>query len=78
VNWTFEQLRAKYLRLTDDEVREAVALLNAPRQSIKRAWENESLMPDLPQAMGPDGLTEPMRELNRFAEAHTLPIPFPP
>lgn len=76
--WTFEGLRPKYPKLTDDEVREAVALLNAAPSSITRAWENESLIGDQPQAMGPDGMTVAMRELNRFAEENALPMPFPP
>jgi hypothetical protein len=78
MTWTFEQLRAKYPRLTDAQVAEGVELLNATRQSITKAWENEQLMPDLPQAMGPDGLTVAMRELNRFAEENALPLPFVP
>jgi hypothetical protein len=78
VPFTFDDIRAKYPRLTDEEVRQTVALLNRKPKTFREICESENVMSDTVPEVGPDGLTKPMRECNRFAEEHALPIPFPP
>ena len=74
---TFDQVRAKYPSLTTDEVQEVVDLLNRKRMTIREIWDNENDVSEVEMTVGADGLTRPMRECNRFAEEHALPLPFP-
>jgi hypothetical protein len=76
--WTFEEVRPRHPHLTDAQVRKIVELLNTPPQALLDIWESEAQVSGELQYAGPDGLTKPMREVNRYAEENALPIPFPP
>ena len=75
---TFEEVRARFPKLTDEQIRDVVRRLNTPPLSVKEIWANEDVFDGPPPVMDADGLTEPMRRLNRFAEERALPLPFPP
>lgn len=75
--WLLEDVRRKYPKLTEAQANRAVELLNKAPAPLRQIWDGESQMPEVQQAVGPDGLTRPMRELNRFADENALPIPFP-
>lgn len=73
----FEDVRRKYPKLTAAEAHRVVELLNKAPAGLRKIWNGEAQMPDVQQGVGPDGLTRPMRELNRFADENALPMPFP-
>jgi hypothetical protein len=74
--WTFESLRKKHPALSDADIGQAVEYLNQPPRSRHEIWDGENQVSGVEVATGPDGLTRPQRELNRFAEENALPIPF--
>ena len=70
-------LRHKYPTLTEEQLRKVAAMLNKPAASVRDIWAGENQVNPSPQAIGPDGLTRPQRQMNEFAEKHGLPGPFP-
>jgi hypothetical protein len=74
---TRDELRTRHQHLSEDELTELEARLARRPQPIEKIWESENDVTDPPQGVGPDGLTKPMRELNRFADENALPVPFP-
>lgn len=75
--WTFDDLRKKYPTRSDADIRLALEYLNTPPASVREIREGENQVGEAEVETGPDGLTKPQRELNRFAEENALPIPFP-
>lgn len=76
---TRDEMRRRHPDLTEKDLDELEALhASMVPQPIEKIWESENDVTDPPQGVGPDGLTKPMRELNRFADENALPIPFPP
>lgn len=73
---TFEDLKRRYPGYTDEQIQQAVDLLNQPPASRERIWEGEDFGAGVDLPRGEDGLTAPQRDLNRFAADHGLPIPF--
>lgn len=74
--WSFDDLRKKYPASTDAEIHQTVAYLNTPAASVRDIWDGENQVGDAELGTGPDGLTRPQRELNRFADENALPMPF--
>jgi hypothetical protein len=77
-NWTRDELRARFPKLTEGQIEKLMALLKRKPATVREIWAGEDQRGDEPQAIGPDGLTEQMREINRFADENALGIPFPP
>lgn len=53
-------------------------MLNQKPATRREIWAGEDQRAEEPQQLGPDGLTDPMRALNAFAEENALAMPFPP
>jgi hypothetical protein len=75
-NYTAEALAKRHPEMTAEWIANAAA---AYAKAAERCKAMLAANPDPePLTIGSDGLTQPMRELNRFAEENALPEPFPP
>lgn len=74
---TRDEMRRRHPHLTEEELDGLEELHARKPQLIEEIWESENDVRDPPQECDADGFTRPMRELNRFAEEHALPVPFP-
>jgi len=76
--YTTEGIRRRFPDASEELIQRVVLLLNRRPAKRREIWAGEDQRGDDPQELGADGLTDPMRELNAFAERNGLPIPFPP
>jgi hypothetical protein len=74
--YSADDIRTRYPHATEDEVKRVVKILNTPAATLRDIWAGEDQRGDTALEVDAHGLTEPMRELNRFAEENALPLPF--
>jgi hypothetical protein len=74
--FTVKDVLAKHQHLSQESAQSVADNLNRPPKSVKAIMEAETVGGDNLPALGRDGLTEPMRQLNDFAEENALPRPF--
>lgn len=75
-NWTIEELRELTPEATDEQLAQALEMLKNRKGTLQKTWESENAIGAKPQPEGPDGLSVPERELNRWADENALPKPF--
>ena len=77
--YTAQDVLAVSPGLSPADVERALGMLNTPpstlgeRLAVESEWFGAK-----PLQIDADGLTAPMREVNAFADAQGLPVPFPP
>ena len=74
--FTAEDVLATHPQLSRESAQLVADNLNRPPKSVRAIMEAETVGGDSLPALGRDGLTQPMRQLNDFAEENALPKPF--